>query len=141
MQQFSQHRIRVEALDAYGIPTREERELMDDAIRPQKPPPGLPQEAARLKEKLKAIKWLVRSPMGVADLSIEFVQAHEIEVVRCCEKQHSARLGNSVKLSHTFHRVGQVFDRLAGHKYVKTIVGKGQGISVTLNKNSAGFGF
>jgi hypothetical protein len=103
-EEFPDSAVGFQSLNANGIVSREDRQLVNRAIRAADTPSRIFQEPARLQENLYPIKGLVRPPPGVAELGINLVESREIQVVRGSQKERSTWTGDTMEFSHCLER-------------------------------------
>src|ERR1700674_3331355 len=74
----------------------------------------------------------------MAEAGVDFVEAHEIEMVGSGEEEFATGASDAVHLGKGGLDLGQVLDSFAGDEDIEGVVGKGQALGVALNERNRG---
>jgi len=110
-----------ESLPANGVVARKNRELMDSAVGAKNGPTGVADAFENLREPLTAVERLIVLAMGVAEASVQLVEAHKIGVVGSGQKEFALGTGDAMHFGKGGGSIGQVLDGLAGDDHVKRV--------------------
>jgi hypothetical protein len=109
---------------------------MDGAVGVEDGPSGAADPAVDLREPLAAVERLIVATMGVAEARVDFIEAHEIEIVGSGEEKTAAGASDAEHFAEGILNARKMLDGFAGDDDVKGIVGEGEVLCVPLNECS-----
>src|SRR5260370_19966188 len=115
------------------IAPRYNRQLVNCSVAAKNGPTRAAHVRANLREPLAAVKRLVIPAPGVAHSSIQLVEAHQVRIVRSCEKKFGAGSRDSPHFAQRFPHIGNMHDGFAGNYQIKGFVGERQRLGIALN--------
>src|SRR5467141_283556 len=108
------------------ITPRYNRQLVNCSVGAKNGPTRTAHVRPNLREPLAAIKRLVIPAPGVAHSSIQFVEAHQVRVIRSCEKKFGAGARDSPHFAQCLPHIGNMLDGFAGNYQIKRLIGERQ---------------
>src|SRR5260370_16440903 len=112
-QKPAHHAARFEEWQFNWIASRYNRQLVNCSVAAKNGPTRTAHVRPNLREPLAAIKRLVIPAPGVAHSGIQFVETHQVRIVRSCEKKFGTGARDSPHFAQRFPRIRNIPDDFA----------------------------
>ena len=110
------------------------RQLVNSSVAAKDGPTRTAHVRPNLRKPLPAVKRLIIPAPGVAQSSIQFVETHQVRVVRRREKKSGAGARDSPHFAQRFSYIRNMLDGFAGNYQVKRFISERQSLGIALNE-------
>ena len=125
-----------EGLPAEGVAAGNEGKLMDGAVGAEDGPASAADPAMDLREALAAVEGLIVPAMGMAEARVDFVEAHEIEIVGSGEEKTATGASDAKHFAEGVLNAGKMLDGFAGDDNIEGVAGEGEVLRIALDERS-----